>query len=185
MSSPPDPPQIVTADQLRRILCCDGARAMRFNAPINLALSRFEIDTPDRVAAFLAQIGHESGSLRYVREIWGPTRAQLGYERRADLGNTEPGDGYRYLGRGLIQITGRANYASCGQALGLDLVAHPEILEEPLYASMSAGWYWASRGLNRFADLGDHRQITRRINGGYNGWDDRMAYLGRAQEVLA
>lgn len=121
------------------------------------------------MAAFIAQIGHESGQLVYVREIWGPTPAQTKYEGRADLGNTVPGDGLKCRGRGLIQITGRANYAACGEALGLDLINHPELLEQPQYACMSAAWFWATKGLNTLADAGDFDRITKRINGWLNG----------------
>ena len=88
-------------------------------------MGRFQIIGIKRVAAFIAQIGHESGQLVYAREIWGPTPAQAKYEGRKDLGNTVPGDGFKYRGRGLIQITGRANYAACGEPLGLDRINQP------------------------------------------------------------
>ena len=148
-------------------------------------MSQYSIDTPARIAAFIAQVGHESGQLRYVREIWGPTAQQAGYEGRADLGNTVKGDGSRYLGRGLIQITGRANYTACGEALGLDLINHPDFLELPQHAAMSAAWFWSTRGLNVLADRGDFVKITRRINGGLTGLDDRQALYDRALKVLA
>ena len=137
------------------------------------------------MAAFIAQIGHESGQLQYVREIWGPTAAQLRYEGRADLGNTVTGDGSRYRGRGLIQITGRANYAACGEALGIDLINHPELLEQPQYACLSAAWFWAMKGLNTLADAGEFNTVTRRINGGLNGLADRLSLWVKAREVLA
>lgn len=178
-------PAIVSAADLVAVLRCSERLATRFYEPLNLAMRRYGITTRERVAAFLAQIGHESGGLRYVREIWGPTKAQAGYEGRRDLGNTEPGDGHRFLGRGLIQITGRANYRACGKALGIDLEIAPESLESPLYAALSAGWFWDSRGLNALADAGEFKQITRRINGGTNGMADRLAYFERAREVLA
>ena len=148
--------------------------------PLQLAMDEYEINTPDRQAAFLAQVAHESGQLRYVRELWGPTPAQQKYEGRANLGNTEPGDGYRYRGRGLIQITGRFNYADCGEALGLDLIEHPELLELKVNAARSAAWFWKDRGLNELADSGDFKTITRRINGGMNGYDERLALYERA-----
>jgi putative chitinase len=100
-------------------------------------MQRFQIVGSKRVAAFVAQIGHESGQLRYFRVIWGPTPAQARYEGRADLGNTVAGDGFKYRGRGLIQITGRANYAACGETLGVDLVSQPELFEQPQFACMS------------------------------------------------
>ena len=95
------------------------------------------------------------------------------------------GDGFKYRGRGLIQITGRANYAACGEALGLDLVNEPELLEQPQHAAMSAAWFWSSRGLNTLADQGDLLKITKRINGGTNGLADRQALYGKALKVLA
>ncbi|MBD8804623.1 glycoside hydrolase family 19 protein [Pseudomonas syringae] len=175
----------ITAQQLLKILPNAGAKVGVFVPALNTAMGKYQIITPERIAAFLAQIGHESGQLRYVREIWGPTSQQLGYEGRKDLGNTVAGDGSKYRGRGLIQITGRANYAECGEALGLDLIHHPEQLEQPEHAAMSAAWYWSSRGLNTLADKGDFIQITRRINGGTNGLADRHALYGRALKVLA
>lgn len=144
-------------------------------------MMEFEIDNPERQAAFLAQIAHESGSLRYVREL----ASGEAYEGRADLGNTEPGDGQRYRGRGLIQITGRSNYQACGDALGVDLVGNPELLEGPDLACRSAAWFWKAKGLNELADNGDFKLITKRINGGYNGYEDRVAFHERAQQVLA
>lgn len=147
-------------------------------------MQRYQITSPVRQAAFLAQIGHESGQLRYVREIWGPTAAQKRYEGRKDLGNTESGDGARFKGRGLIQITGRENYRKAGAALGLPLLDQPELLEQAEWSAISAAWWWASHGLNELADAGKFEQITRTINGGLNGQDDRLAIWKRAQGVL-
>jgi len=175
----------ITAQQLLQILPNAGAKAGVFVPVLNTAMVRFQIVGAKRVAAFVAQIGHESGQLVYVREIWGPTAAQLRYEGRADLGNTVAGDGSKYRGRGLIQITGRANYAACGEALGVDLINQPELLEQPQYASMSAAWFWATNGLNTLADASDFERITRRINGGLNGLPDRLALWKKATEVLA
>ena len=175
----------ITAQQLLLILPNAGAKAGVFAPVLNTAMGKFGIVTPARVAAFIAQIGHESGQLRYVREIWGPTKQQAGYEGRKDLGNTVPGDGSKFRGRGLIQVTGRANYAACGEALGLDLLKHPELLEEPQHAAMSAAWFWHRAGLNTLADAGDFLLITKRINGGTNGLADRKALYDRALKVLA
>ena len=147
-------------------------------------MQRYQIVGRKRVAAFIAQLGHESGQLRYVREIWGPTPAQAKYEGRADLGNTPPGDGSKYRGRGLIQITGRANYAACGEALGLNLITQPELLELPQYAAMSAAWFWKQNGLNDLADRDQFNTVTRRINGGLNGLQDRLEIWSRARAVL-
>ena len=129
---------------------------------------------------FLAQIGHESGQLRYVQEI----ASGEAYEGRTDLGNTEPGDGVKYKGRGLIQITGKTNYLLCSIALDLDLLNLPELLEQPKYAALSAGWFWYNKNLNSLADLGMFKQITKRINGGYNGYADRYKLYQRAFEVI-
>lgn len=174
----------LSADQLREIMPGAGDRTRLFLQPLVGAMEQYGIGTPLRMAAFLAQIAHESCQLRFVREVWGSTPAQLRYEGRRDLGNFQPGDGFRYRGRGLIQITGRANYAECGLAIGIDAVATPELLEQPKYAALSAGWYWASRNLNAPADRGDFERVTRLINGGLNGYADRLAFYRRALDVL-
>src|SRR5258707_58804 len=122
-----------------------GHRATDFLTPLRDAMREFSIDaSPEREAAFLAQIAHESGELRYVHEI----ASGEAYEGRHDLGNTEAGDGVRFKGRGLIQVTGRANYAACGLALDLPLLFHPELLESPDNACRSAAWFWDKHGLN-------------------------------------
>ena len=175
----------ITEQQLLRILPNAGRQAGVFVPVLNTAMSKYGIVTIARIAAFIAQVGHESGQLRYVREIWGPTAQQAGYEGRADLGNTVKGDGSKYRGRGLVQITGRANYAACGEALGLDLINQPELLEQPQHAAMSAAWFWSTKGLNTLADKGEFVKITRRINGGTNGMADRQALYTQALKVLA
>lgn len=174
----------VTPELLMVIYGCSPTLAERYAEPLDKAMGHYKINTPARIAAFLAQIGHESGRLKYAREIWGPTPAQSRYEGRADLGNTQPGDGSRYRGRGLIQITGRANYEQVSRALGFDFVANPEELEKPGPAAMSAAWFWDSRKLNDLADAGDMRGITRRINGGFNGLDDRLALWAGAKQAI-
>ncbi|WP_077046626.1 glycoside hydrolase family 19 protein [Pseudomonas sp. KK4] len=174
----------ITAQQLLQMLPNAGANAGVFVPLLNTAMQRYQIVGIKRAAAFIAQIGHESGQFQWVREIWGPTAAQHGYEGREDLGNTVPGDGRKYCGRGLIQITGRANYAKCGEALGLDLINHPELLELPQHAAMSAAWFWKQKGLNDLADRDQFNTITRRINGGLNGLQDRLEIWARARKVL-
>lgn len=175
----------ITPQQLLLILpYARKAPSAIFDA-LNQAMAKYEINTPARAAAFLAQVGHESGQLRYMREIWGPTQAQARYEGRADLGNIQPGDGKRFMGRGLIQITGRANYGKAGAALGLPLLEQPELLESPAYAALSAAWWWKDHGLNELADASKFETITRRINGGLNGQDDRKALWEKAKQVLA
>ena len=166
-------------------------RAQNWMQPLQDAMIWYDVNIAERQAAFLAQIGVESGHLEYVREIWGPSPEQRGYEGREDLGNVQPGDGYRFLGRGLIQITGRANYVACrdGMASTLadvpDLVAQPQLLEAPRWAAMSAGWYWSQHGCNELADAGQFELLTRRINGGLNGYDERVALWNGAREALA
>ena len=175
----------ITQQQLLQILPNAGPVAGVFVPVLNAAMGHYQIVGTKRVAAFIAQIGHESGQLKYVKEIWGPTAAQAKYEGRKDLGNTVAGDGSKYRGRGLIQITGRANYMACGEGLGLDLVKQPELLEKPQHACMSAAWFWATKGLSTLADAGQFDKITRRINGGQNGAADRQALYARALKVLA
>lgn len=155
-------------------------RINTFVQPINDACLEFSISTPQRQAAFLAHVSHESGSLQYTLEL----ASGDDYEGRRDLGNSQPGDGRRYKGRGLIQITGRNNYLACGNALGLDLIAQPELLEAPVGACRSAAWFWQSRGLNSLADTDKFGSITKSVNGGYNGLDDRLWYWLRARAAL-
>jgi putative chitinase len=158
-----------------------ASRVGRFYGPLTSAMPGYGIDTPLRVAHFIAQLAHESGSFRYTEEL-ADGRA---YDGRADLGNTTAGDGPRFKGRGLIQLTGRANYTVYSAATGQDYVAHPERLaQDPAVACDVACWFWKSRKLNALADLDDVKAVTKRINGGYNGLDDRIAFLGRAKCLL-
>lgn len=177
---------MITLDQLSAI--CQHAHTQllaNFEEPLNAAMAEFEINSRQREQYFIAQVAHESSEFQHVRELWGPTPAQAGYEGRADLGNTQSGDGFRYRGRGLLQITGRANNDACGHALGLPLIEHPELLELPLNACRSAAWFWAIyKKLNPIADAGDFLKVTHRINGGENGLADRQMYLERARRVL-
>ncbi|MCM8910915.1 glycoside hydrolase family 19 protein [Pseudomonas putida] len=178
----------ITPQQLLQILPNAGPKAGVFAPVLNTAMGARGIVTPARQAAFIAQIGHESGQFRYVREL-GNDKYLAKYDTgtlAARLGNTPAadGDGQKYRGRGLIQITGRDNYQDCGEALGLDLVNQPELLELPQHAAASAAWFWQSRGLNTLADRGDFVGITRKINGGVNGIADRMALWEKARKVL-
>lgn len=170
----------MTKDQLSKIYPFAGKRIDIFFIPILSAMYEFKINTKQREAAFLAQIGHESGQLLYVKEL----ASGAAYEGRTDLGNTMPGDGVRFKGRGLIQITGRTNYVAAMMELDLDCVEHPELLEEPINAARSAGWFWFTHGLNELADVGDFIKITRKINGGTNGLEDRQQLYAKALEVL-
>ena len=155
------------------------------------AIEEFEIDRPARTAAFLAQLAHESGQFRFMEEIWGPTDAQRRYEPSSTLatrlGNNQPGDGKRFKGRGPIQITGRANYDRFGKLLDVDLVAAPERAAVPDLAFRIAGLFWSKKGLNELADRATpeaFREITRRINGGFNGLADREKFYAAACSAL-
>lgn len=181
----------VTPDLLAR---CTGARidrAERFAPALSAGMAFYGIDTPARQAAFLAQVGHESGGLKYTSEIWGPTEAQERYEGRKDLGNTQPGDGSRYRGHGLIQTTGRANHAKVRDRLRErfadvpDFEADPAALMETQWAALSACDYWDMHNLNALADAGKFERITRKINGGLNGLEDRIARHEHALAALA
>lgn len=181
----------ITKEQLLQILPNAGSqRAAQFTPAINGAVRRWAINTPKRIAAFLAQVGHESGHLRYVRELGGTAYlAKYDTGKLAErLGNTPEadGDGQLYRGRGLIQVTGRANYMACSLALFNDtrLLTHPQLLEEPDWAVHSAGWFWKSKGLNPLADGGEFLRITRIINGGTNGLEERREIWARARQVL-
>lgn len=161
---------------------------------ISEAMNLAQCTTRDRQACFLAQVGHESVRLRHVREIWGPTKQQQRYEPTTTLsrrlGNTEPGDGARYMGRGLLQITGRANYAMTTVRMRdwagevPDFEQEPARLESRRWAALSAGLFWRVNKLNRWVDAQDFAELTRRVNGGYNGLADRQALLARALAVL-
>ena len=210
---------MLTADLIKRVFpaCADPAGWARALAP---ALERYEINTKARLASFLAQTGHESSQFNRLVEglnyktalrlmaVWPkrfPTQASalpyvgdakkladFVYANRLGNGGVASGDGFRYRGRGLIQVTGRSNYAAAGAALGMKLVEDPDLLLVPANAAMSAAWFWSSRGLNALADdrtddndLEDFTEITRRINGGTVGLKDRLLALNRVEANLA
>jgi putative chitinase len=153
-------------------------------AVLQSTLERYQIDTPLRVAHFLAQAFHESDGMCTTQEY----ASGAAYEGRRDLGNTQRGDGVRYKGRGLFQLTGRANYTAYGPKIGIpDLVDHPERAADPAVSLLIACEYWKERrgGLNQYADRDDVVTITRAINGGLNGLEDRKNYLAKAKRVLA
>ena len=180
-------------------------------APFEETFAKYDISTQLRQAAFIGQCAHESGNFRILEEnlnysaarlmaVW-PSRftselvaeqyahnpqalAEKVYGHRADLGNTEDGDGWRFHGRGCIQLTGRNLYENCGKGLGVDLVGNPEYLVDPKYAALSAGWFWNKKGINPLADSQDYETMTRRINGGLNGLDDRKTKIAKALQVL-
>ena len=172
---------MVTDDELRQIMPnCAAAKRADYLPFIQQAMQEFQITSYLREAAFLAQLAHESGELRYMEEI----ASGAAYEGRKDLGNTQPGDGKLYKGRGPIQLTGRANYKKYGDLLGLDLINNPTIAATKEVGFRIAGQFWSLNGLNQLADQQDFKQITKRINGGYNGLDDRTMYYNRAKKVL-
>ncbi|XXF81046.1 glycoside hydrolase family 19 protein [Myxococcaceae bacterium GXIMD 01537] len=171
----------VTAQQLRAIMPkLPEAQLTRDLPYLNCAMIEADIVTPLRQAAFLAQLAHESGELRFMEEL----SSGAAYEGRRDLGNTQPGDGPRYKGRGPIQLTGRANYRAAGLALGVDLEGNPTRAKDPDVSYRVAGWYWDSRNLNPLADFQDFVGITRAINGGLNGLDQRQRYYAVAKQAL-
>lgn len=178
---------VLTVHHLRLIMPNIGKRAEVFVDPLNAAMKEWEIVTALREAGFLAQLAHESGEFRYMRELadgkaydTGPLAVRLGNTPEAD------GDGQKYKGHGPIQITGYDNHQKCSIALYGDerLLDEPTLLEQPLDGCRAAGWFWAKHGLNELADKRDFRTITKRINGGFNGYEEREAYYERALEVL-
>lgn len=184
---------------------CSVPRAELLTPHLDSAMQAASIASPQRQAAFLGQLALESGELRWMEEIWGPSPAQLRYERPVingaqaplvtippiplwqRLGNTESGDGKKFKGHGPIQITGRKNHLICGQALGVDLIAHPELAATPEVAFRTATWFWNTHNLNAFADLDSeesYKKITLAINGGLNGYDHRVKYWQNARRIL-
>ena len=171
---------MITVEQLQAICPKSPHKTlMKYVTPLNTTFEEFGIDTPEQQQRFLAQIAHESGGFFYVREL----ASGEAYEGRTDLGNFEPGDGRKFRGRGLVQVTGRANYTACSRALFGDdrLLDHPELLEQHDLAVRSAGWFWASHKLGTVTDF---ERLTRRINGGTTGLADRYAYYGRAKTAI-
>ena len=186
-------PPLMNLGQIKEATCAPTSCAQKFQQYIQAACDQFNIDTPARELCFLAQVGHESGGLYYTEEL----ASGAAYEGKKSLGNTQPGDGIKFKGRGLIQITGRANYQSVGTALQLDLINNPTLLggknvsvctpAQLKNAALSAAWFWNSKNLNALADkidlaqpidsgtnLDNYKAITKKINGGYNGLADRL-----------
>ena len=171
----------LTVDQLQTIYKESNAtRVNEFFQPLCDVMDKYEINTPLRMACFLAQVGHESGELRFTHELASGTA----YEGRKDLGNTEAGDGVKYKGEGLIQVTGKYNFEQIDLDLNLGCVDNPAVLLTPENATLVAGWFWDKHGLNTIADDGDFEKITKRINGGLNGESDREMLMKRACTAL-
>lgn len=171
----------LTIDQIKTI--CPSAQVVNIKKYIDLlnnAMPRYDINTHHRIASFLAQLLHESGSFMYVKEI----ASGKAYEGRKDLGNIEVGDGVKFKGRGLIQLTGRANYKQIGKDFGIDLINQPELLETPKWAVESACHFWKSHNLNDISDKYDIVRVTKIINGGKNGLAERTHYYEQAKNVL-
>ena len=183
---------MLTTEQLQAIMPqLPAAKRAALFPFLSAAVTEFAIEAPARTAAFLAQLAHESAQFKFMEEIWGPTAAQRRYEPQSTLattlGNTDTGDGFRFKGRGPIQITGRANYRRFGDLLGLDLVADPPRAAQPEVAFRIAGLFWSKKGLNELADKVTpeaFREITRRINGGFNGLEERQRFYEKAKSVL-
>jgi len=201
----------MTATQLQAATGCSPQSAGLWLEAINAACEQYQINTPYRMAAFLGQVGVESDALTAVVENLNYSAAGLlstfpthfdadlaasyarqpvkianrVYASRMGNGDEASGDGWVFRGRGLIQITGRANYTSCGEAIGMDLVNAPQLLEIPSAAAMSAGWYWFAHGCNALADAGKLQGVTRAINGGLNGYARRLALYGAGVKALA
>lgn len=172
---------MITLEQLKKVYAEAPVNRLELFLPhLIRTMEEAEINTPPRIRMFLAQVGHESGQFRYTEELASGQQ----YEGRKDLGNVQPGDGVRYKGRGLIQLTGRRNYSLASLALDLPLLDTPELLCTPRYACQSAGWYWDNNNLNALADAQLLKECTRRINGGYNGLAERYKLYQRALEVI-
>lgn len=190
-----DDPMNLTEDIIAAGCGTSSARASQWVQPIQAACDHYQIVEPLDVAAFLATIGVESVYLGYTKEIWGPTPAQRAYEppstKATELGNTQPGDGHLFCGRGLIQITGRRNYTLAAIGLDLDLLNHPELLEQPANAAMSAAWYWFNRKLSALALAGNFLGVSRAVNIGNanskampNGWAGRAELYAAGKKAL-
>ena len=158
---------------------------------LNQTFQRYNIDTDSakanlRMSHFLAQVLHESSAFRYSVEIWGNTPAQQAYDTRTDLGNSPEldGDGYKYRGRGWIQLTGKTNYRLASNEFNQDFINNPDLLAREPWDSLAAGWYWNRRKLNDYADNDDLMTITKKVNGGFNGLNDRKMWLLKAKGVL-
>lgn len=175
----------ITREQLLKVMPTAKNRVDKYLVFINRYAAEFNITTSLRMAHYLAQIAHESAELKYTKELASGAKYDTG-KLAVLLGNTPvaDGDGQRYKGRGLIQLTGKANYKAYKEYCGFDVVTKPELLEQPLGATRSSMWFWQTHGLNALADKDDVKAVTKRINGGYNGLSSRTKYLARAKKTL-
>lgn len=179
---------LITLVQLEEIFPGGRKRLPLYLGILNKYLEKYSINTPLRISAFLAQVGHESMEFRFTRELGGDSYLNKMYDTRKDLGNTgaKDGDGALYCGRGLIQVTGKANYEAMSKKLFGDtrLLKTPSILQEPEWAVASACQFWGDKKLNELADKGEFKKITKLINGGYNHLEERQEYYERAKKAL-
>ncbi len=173
---------IMTGEQLIQIAGANAPsdRLRQLASSLNDVLNHYQINTPLRICHFIAQVAHESDCFNAMEEY----ASGADYEGRDDLGNTQPGDGVRFKGRGLMQLTGRSNYAEFSKAMNQDFIAQPQLVGQIPFAIWVAGWYWDTRKLNEDADRDDLEGVTLRVNGGYNGLEDRRNYLQKAKAVL-
>ncbi len=179
----------ITKQQLQSIILptkYDDVRLQSITDALNQTFLKYSINTNLRICHFLGQVLHESGAFRYSAEIWGNTPAQLGYDTRVDLGNTpeHDGDGYKYRGRGWIQLTGKTNYRQASTEFAQDFINNPDLLAKEPWDGLAAGWYWSKKGLNVFADNDDVLTITKKVNGGYNGLNERKMWVVKAKSIL-
>lgn len=173
----------LTLEQLARIYTHTPKKRLElFIEPLNITFERYGIDTPLKAAHFLAQAAVESGELKWLREIWGPTPQQRTYVGR--MGIRTLAEAYKYRGAGIFQYTGLHNLQDLSKTLGIDFVSNPNLLTNPLYACLSAGVYWQSRNLSKFAEQDKVAIVTRLINGGYTHLEERRRYLDKAKKVL-
>lgn len=156
---------------------------MRLDQKYKTLLNSYGINTHLRLAHFMAQIEHESGGFKYLTELGGKSYFEK-YEGRKDLGNIQKGDGFKFRGRGYIQVTGRANYTLLSKDMRIDFVNNPDMLSQEANAMISAVWYWNKHKLNSLADLNDITKITKKINGGLNGFEDRKRLFYKWFELL-
>jgi len=202
----------MNTEQLAKILKMKPAKAGEWIDAINATFEKFDISTPERQACFLGQCAHESGGFTALSEnlnysasslcrVW-PKRfptvtdgqnyernpqkiANKVYANRMGNGDEESGEGWAYRGRGLIQLTGKTNYEACGEAIGVDLVSNPDLVSTPEYAALTAGWFWDKNHLNKFSDANDMEGLTKKINGGTHGIEDRVARTQLALDILS
>ena len=175
---------MITPSELLVIMPQSGTRAAIYAGPLSQAMDEFQINVPRRIAAFLATIAEESWELQYVKEVTDGHLYEPPSKIAQELGNTQPGDGAKYIGRGLGQATGRWMYGALQKSLNLPLIDRPELLEEIEPACRSAAWIWQSKKLNAMADGDQFGACCYRWNGGYNGLDARIGYWLRARTVL-